>query len=252
MTRRSAHHFPAAALQWLIPGDTRDVLTLGIPAANMAYGLVAAGHRLTVIDRTPSTLENLPGVLSGAQKVVAQAESLPFTAHHFDAVVVSQTFHNLTIELALPEIARVLRPNGALAISYVVRDDSVPWVRRLAAIIQQADPSAMRGDYGTESVDKITFHRGFPFLDRQDFRMWIPVTRTNLIEMVRSRPALAHADPQLVTELSQQVGSLYDSSARAPEPLLLPWRVQCWRAVVDHSELSIPLLTADDAMNIRL
>ena len=34
-----------------------------------------------------------------------------------------------------------------------------------------------------------------------------------------------------------EVGALYDSSARPPEPLLLPYRAACWRAQVDHSGL---------------
>ena len=51
-------------------------------------------------------------------------------------------------------------------------------------------------------------------------------------------------------KLLAEVGDLYDTSARAPEPLLLPYQASCWRAVVDHSGLA---LEADrDALHIRL
>ena len=35
------------------------------------------------------------------------------------------------------------------------------------------------------------------------------------------------------SRLMSDVGELYATSARVPEPLLLPYRVVCWRAVVD-------------------
>jgi hypothetical protein len=45
---------------------------------------------------------------------------------------------------------------------------------------------------------------------------------------------------------------VYDASARPPEPLQLPYRLACWRATVDHSELSKPLPETDDALHISL
>jgi hypothetical protein len=44
---------------------------------------------------------------------------------------------------------------------------------------------------------------------------------------------------------------LYDSIARPPEPLLLPYRASCWRAEVDHTGL---VLGEDDldVVQIRL
>jgi hypothetical protein len=47
------------------------------------------------------------------------------------------------------------------------------------------------------------------------------------------------------------VGELYDSSARSPEPLLLPFQASCWRAMVDHSQLSMAD-AIDDVLEIRL
>jgi SAM-dependent methyltransferase len=70
-------------------------------------------------------------------------------------------------------MARVLKPGGHLAIAYNTRDDTVPWVRRLAALLQQADPDAMKGDYGVDSVDAVAESPYFVTLERRDLRDWI-------------------------------------------------------------------------------
>ena len=69
--------------------------------------------------------------------------------------------------------------------------------------------------------------------------------------MVERRPATARLDPAARQALLEEVAALYDSIARPPEPLLLPYRASCWRAEVDHSGL---VLGEDDldVVQIRL
>jgi SAM-dependent methyltransferase len=151
----------------------------------------------------------------------------------------------------LSEIARVLRPGGHLAVAYNTRDDTVPWVRRLTALLQQNDPDAMRGDYGIESLGDVTDSPYFSELVRRDFRNWVPITRKGLVSMVERRPSMTRLDPARRQALLDEVAALYDSIARPPEPLLLPYRASCWRAEVDHTGL---VLGEDDldVVQIRL
>lgn len=252
MTTPTVSRLPASALEWMISGSNREVLSIGAPSSDIARALAATTHRLTVIDRSSDALNAVGLLAPTARRIVAQPESLPFAPCFFDTVLSAQNLHTVAPGLAYGEFARVLKPSGSVAVMYLTRDDSVPWVRRLAQILQGADPSAMRGGYGTDSVDSLADSEFFPDLEHRGFRMWIPVTRPALQAMVRERQSLKSLSTDELDRLSAAVAELYDASARAPEPLLLPWRVQCWRAQVDQSELSRSLLPSDDAVNIRL
>ena len=90
----------------------------------------------------------------------------------------------------------------------------------------------------------------FVELERRDFRSWVPITRAGLLIMAERLPKVAELDAAGRTALMDQVGALYDTSARAPDPLMLPYRASCWRAYVDHTELSIA--DEDAALQISL
>ena len=236
------------------------VLDLGSGSGVFARQIHAAGHDVFCVDRSVGAVARLADRLGTRQHVAGQVESLPYLSCHFDVVTSSQNLHLFAPGLALSEIARVLKPGGHLAVAYNTRDDTVPWVRRLAVLLQQADPGAMSGDYGTESMSAVGESPYFSEPVRRNFRNWIPITRGGLLTMVERRldAALSSGaagrtplDPDRRAELLAEVGALYDSSARPPEPLLLPYQASCWRARVDHSGL---VLTEDDldAVQIRL
>jgi SAM-dependent methyltransferase len=107
--------------------------------------------------------ERLPTVPA----VCAPAEELPVPDHAVDVVVGAQCLHWFDLDRAFPEIARVLRPGGVLASVWNVRDERIPWVRRLGELIgtqeQLGDPTeplAASGLFGeTERAEFATGHR---------------------------------------------------------------------------------------------
>ena len=130
--------------------------------------LVEEGHEVFCIDRDVDVVAATTERLGTRLHVAGQVESLPYLSCHFDVVTSSQNLHKFAPGLALTEIARVLRPGGHLAVAYNTRDDTVPWVRRLTALLQQNDPEAMRGDYGIESLGDVTDSPYFTDLVRRE------------------------------------------------------------------------------------
>ena len=113
--------------------------------ATFASQLHQLGHEVFCLDRDVDLVAGLPERLGTRLHVVGQVESLPYLSCHFDLVTAAATLHHFAPGLALTEIARVLKPGGYLAVVYTTRDDTVPWVRRLAAMLQEVDPPSHAG-----------------------------------------------------------------------------------------------------------
>lgn len=241
----------ADALAWLVGESDGPTLILGNSSAAFAAGL-RGRHRLTLVDRDRDAVSALLRRAPSGLPMVAAAEALPLAPCSFDRVLLAQNFHTFAPGLALSEFARVLRPGGRLGITYTVRDDSVPWVKRLVRTVRQHDPDAMGGAYGTESVQALQDSAYFPQVQTRSFRRWVPIDRPGLVEMVTRMPAAQKLDEQTRAALLDEVGAVYDNSARPPEPLLLPYRVSCWSAEVDHTELTAPLDLPDYGFRIPL
>ena len=252
MTNGTPGAFPAPALDWLAPSEPGRVLAIGRPSAVTANRLAGQGNRVMLADRAGSAARASRRRYPALQVVAAAPDALPFAPCSFDQVLVAQGMHLLPPGLALEEFARVLAPGGRLSVLYTVRDDSVPWVRRLAAILREYDPDAMAGGEELYSVAAIAASAHFPVVEHRSFRQWVPITRDGMLEMVSSAPRLAALEESAANQLLDQVGALYDSSARQPEPLLLPYSVMCWRAEVDHSEFSSALRPPEDGLQINL
>ena len=122
-------------MRWLAGDEPKDVVDLGAGTGKLTRALVALGHRVTAIEPLPQMLELLPEAAPGAFAILGNAEVIPLPDAHADVVTCAQSFHWFDHPVALPEIARVLRPGGRLALVWNTRDDEEPWVARLSAII---------------------------------------------------------------------------------------------------------------------
>ena len=244
--------FPVAALDWLALPGASSILAVGTSSLAIARRLPSASPALSVIDRDTDRLAAIKRRMPSVTAVGAAPDALPFTPCLFDQLVVADLLHTLPPRLSLAEFARVLRPGGRLAVVHTGRDDTVPWVRRLGAILRQLNPSVMSdsGFLGTEAA--MAHNQYFRQVEQRSFRRWIPADKRELLDMVGRSEAVAAASDADREQVLAEVGELYESSARAPEPLLLPYTVACWRAVVDHSELTASLDTSDVGLRITL
>ncbi|MDO5681603.1 MAG: class I SAM-dependent methyltransferase [Propionibacteriaceae bacterium] len=241
MTSRRSATFPPAAVEWLAGREPARVLDVGSGDGRLAQSLVGRGHTVTCIDSNPDKVRRLADLVPDALTCVAKAEALPLRSFRFDVVTVQESLTQFAPGLALSEFARVLRTGGYLAVVFTSRDDTVPWVKRLARRIQEDDPTAMVGDYGRETLAALADSDYFPVVEARAFRHWLPITRAGLLAMVRRRPTLAKLPEDRLNGLLADVGEMYDSLAKSPDPLLLPYQADCRRLQVDHGDLTMPI-----------
>jgi hypothetical protein len=128
----------------------------------------------------------------------------------------------------------VLRPGGRLSLAWNHRDERIPWVRKLGALIgtppQEDDPT-----------DVIVGSRLFGFVDSSTFRFWHPVNRKRLRDLVSSRSHVAVMTPGERDRVLRRIDDFYDEYGRGPDGLLLPYVTHCYKAVVSpHAEVRRP------------
>ncbi|MGV8845087.1 class I SAM-dependent methyltransferase [Tessaracoccus sp.] len=241
---------PPEALVWLAAWPHVRALAIHGGVA-LARRLRADGHTVFAMASEESEVDRLRA-LDGVTPVWARPEAIPVDPSQFDVVLSHQGFHTMDQSSALSEIARVLRPGGCLSASYIVRDDSVPWVRRLAALLRHYDPVAMRGNYGHDSLEQLRHSKYFPEVEQRAFRIWQTVSLRNLQQLVAQQPLSAQLDEAQRVRLAAEVRDLYEHSVRPGDQLRLPFQLLCCRAWVSHDELTAPVTAPDSGIKIHM
>jgi SAM-dependent methyltransferase len=119
------------AIAWALAGRT-DVLDLGAGTGALTKDLVATGHTVIAVEPDPGMLAELQHRIPAARVLPGSAEAIPLEDASVDAVTVATAFHFFDDQLAIPEIARVLRPGGVLVLFYDLDDtDRAPWLAEL-------------------------------------------------------------------------------------------------------------------------
>ena len=243
---RARPSYPLQAAEWLVGTIPSTVVELGAGTGKFTDLLVQLGHDVLATDPLDEMLAHLRLRHPELRVATAPAEQVPAATRSVDTVVAAQSFHWFEAERALREVARVLKPEGRIALVWNLRDERVPWVRRLGELIgsqeQDVDPS-----------DVLVGSRLFGYVEEATFRHWQPLRRGQLRDLVLSRSNVAVLDPSAQERVLRKVDELFDSYHRGPDGLLLPYVARCYRAVVrprghiDEPEHSADLTAAAQA-----
>ena len=93
----------------------RRVLDLGAGTGKLTGTLLTLGAEVVAVEPDPAMLGELRGALPAVRALSGSAETLPLPDESIDAVLAGNALHWFDMDVAGPEIARVLRPGGVLA-----------------------------------------------------------------------------------------------------------------------------------------
>jgi SAM-dependent methyltransferase len=133
---RARPEWPDAAARWLVPEGAELVVELGAGTGKLTCAVAALGVRVVAVEPDPRMLAVLHGL--GLQGVEGSAEAIPFGDGAADAVVAGSSLHWFELELALPEIHRVLRPGRRFGFGWNHRDDRHPAIARMGEAVYAA------------------------------------------------------------------------------------------------------------------
>lgn len=214
---RSRPSYPVDAVRYALPPDARRVVDVGAGTGKLTAVLLALGMEVVAVEPSPEMRALLP---ARAHVLEGTAERIPVPDGSVDAVLAAHAFHWFDVDLALPEIARVLRPGGTLGVLWNDRDESVDWVRQVWDL-WVGEPERIIGDAPFDAVPLLSApHRQvFPHTQLLDADL--------LVDLVASRSAIITMPEDERAEVLQRAREL----APAQPTFALPYITEVWRSV---------------------
>lgn len=114
-----------------------------VAGRGLVHDLAARGWAVTGIDVSPLIVEEATARNPRLEAIPADVRSLPFPDGHFDAIFSSSTLDHFEsvadIDVALRELARMVRPGGSLILTLDNPENPLIWLRngRLSRILRR-------------------------------------------------------------------------------------------------------------------
>ena len=228
---RARPPWPEEAARWLVPEGAELVVELGAGTGKLTRAVAASGARVVAVEPDPRMLAVLRRL--GLEGVEGSAEAIPFDEGMADAVVAGSSLHWFELEVALPEIHRVLRPGGRFGFGWNHRDDRHPAIARMGEAVYAAQ-SRTRGPRwrSRDWAAELTAAGLFRDVEHARFEHVHELPREALHDHLMSYSGVAALSEAERRPLFSEVAALLDSdqSVSVDGRLRLPFVVTAYRA----------------------
>ncbi|GAA4815735.1 class I SAM-dependent methyltransferase [Nocardioides caeni] len=239
---RGRPDYPIDAVRWLTGETPLSILELGAGTGKLTAALVELGHDVHATDPDPRMLERLSVAVPEARLSQTRAEEIPAADATYDLVIAGQAFHWFDHAKALPEIARVLKRGGSLALIWNAKDERIPWVKRLGNLIG-------RQDITNPDPGPVEGSPHFGPVEEESFKHWQTINRQSIQDLVLSRSNIVALPPNQRDAKLAEVLAFYDDFGRGMDGMQLPYVTRCFKAVVGirpQTARPEPLLSSAD------
>jgi SAM-dependent methyltransferase len=226
---RARPAYPSEVVIWLAdrlglrPG--RVVVDVAAGTGKLTRLLVPTGARVVAVEPVAEMLSVLREAVPEAEAFEGTAEELPLPDGAADAVTAASAFHWFDRQRALPELARVLRPAGKLAVIFNTRDRASELQRELTELLRpHGRPVAWMRDVDPGGI--LTESAEFERPEYAEFRHEQRFDADGLVERVASVSYVALLPERERAEFLAEVRELGERQAESP--FAFPYVTQVW------------------------
>ena len=219
---RARPSYPAEAVAWIAErtglGPGRTVVDVGAGTGKLTRLLTPTGARVIAIE----PIAEMRAKLTGVETLDGTAEDLPLPDGAADVITVAQAFHWFDLDRALPELYRVLRPGGSLAVIWNSRDLDDPLqagVEELLLAARGGSPAQQYGHWRAPLARSPLFGE----LQTREFRYEQQFTADDLCDRVASTSFVAAMPALEREELLVRVRAL---AYGLDEPFPFPYKTE--------------------------
>ena len=206
---RARPEYPPGAVEWMTSklglGDGRTVLDLGAGTGKLTRALVSTGARVIAVEPGEAMLAQLRTVLPDVEATQGAAESIPLADASVDAVTVGQAFHWFRHVEAVPELRRVLRDGGAVALIWNNRDPDDALQTEITNLIRSLPARRARSEHSARRLAKSGL---FGPVEERRFSFVQELDADGLVERIASISYVAAAPPADQVAVERQLRQL--------------------------------------------
>ena len=228
---RSRPDYPPAAIEQLrerlVLRPGRTVLDVGAGTGKLTRLLVPTGVRVLALEPIAQMRAKLAANAPGAEALDGLAEAIPLPDGAVDAEVCAQAFHWFDAPRALAELHRVLRADAWLVLIWNVRDESVPWVKAMGALVAslQAQIPRHQDEAWRPAVDETPW---FSFVETSTIPHGQVLSPDGVLDRLASMSVVAAETPEVRGRLMAAVAHLLrtDPQTAGRAEILLPYTTE--------------------------
>ena len=225
------------ALDWLLPPGASDALEIGAGTGILTRLLAKRLEHVTAVEPDERMRAVLSASAPGVDVRAGQAEKLPAQDASSDVVIAASAWHWVDEARAIPEVARVLRPGGRLALVWNGPDRSVDWMRSLWAggiVFSPEERDAVDQRRRRRHLVNIEAGGPSPFSPPETslFRWTKPMARDDLVALSATYSAVITMDDAERERHLDAMRSFLDAQEflAGCDVIDVPMRAYCWRA----------------------
>ena len=212
--------YPPAAIEWMAEqlelGPGRTVLDLGAGTGKLTRALVTTGARVIAVEPGAAMLAQLERAVPGAEALQGAAEAIPLPDASVDAITIGQAFHWFRHGEAVPELFRVLRKPGCVALLWNNRDPGDSLQTEITKLIKQLPGRRARVEHSSRRLTKSGL---FGPIEERRFSFVQELDADGLVARVASISYVAAAPAEERAELERQLRQLVAAhGGRIPFP----------------------------------
>jgi SAM-dependent methyltransferase len=228
---------PPEALDWMLPPHATDALEIGAGTGILTRRLVERVAQVTAVEPDDRMRAVLSTTTPGADVRAGVAEELAVESSSCDVVIAASAWHWVDEARAVPEVARVLRTDGRLALVWSGPDRSVDWMRSLWAggiVFSPEETVAVDQGRRRRRVVNLEAAGPSPFHDPETsvFRWTKPMTRDDLVALSATYSVVITMDDAERDRHLHAMRRFLDEqeSLAGRDVINVPMRAYCWRA----------------------
>jgi SAM-dependent methyltransferase len=224
---------PDEALDWLVPPDCAVAVDLAAGTGLFTRALRQRVADVTAVEPDDRMRAVLAARSPDVRAVAGRGEAIPLPDASVDGVFISSAWHWLDHDVAVPEIARVLRDGGRLGVIWTSRDRQTDWV---ADLERRREPRpaelAEDGSPRWRRRREVTLPPGAPFenVESASFTFTRTMPVADAVNWYATYSGLiTAADAERAAVLDRVRAGLLPR-ASADGLVEIPMRSRCWRA----------------------